>query len=71
MGSSKKNSDLEFVVEAKFVGGEFRASNEIKDYSWLDVEALKATFEVFNYDITGSGVLNGEYCTSTYSVVWE
>ncbi|MHB9014038.1 MAG: NUDIX hydrolase [Ignavibacteriaceae bacterium] len=32
-GSSKKNAHLEFVIEVKFVGREFRASNEIEDYS--------------------------------------
>ena len=70
VGSSKKNSHLEFVVEAKYVGGEFRASNEIKDFSWVDASELKSTFEVFNCDITESGSLK-ENCTSTYSVVWE
>ena len=71
VGSSKKNSHLEFVVEAKFVGGEFRASNEIKDYSWVDASELKTTFEVFNFDINENGTLKEENCTSTYSVVWE
>ena len=59
------------MVEAKFVGGEFRASNEIKDYSWVDAKAIKSTFEVFNCDITESGTLMKENCTSNYSVVWE
>ena len=71
VGSSKKNAHLEFVVEAKFVGGKFRASNEIKDYSWVDASALRQTFEVFNLDIPLSGTLKEENCTTTYSVVWK
>jgi hypothetical protein len=59
------------VVEAKFVGGEFRASDEIMDYSWVDAAALSATFETFKCDISEAGVLQKENCTSTYSVVWK
>ncbi|MHB8338429.1 MAG: NUDIX hydrolase [Ignavibacteriaceae bacterium] len=71
VGSSKKNAHLEFVVEAKFVGGEFRASDEIKDYSWVEASALSSTFETFNCDISETGALKEENYTSNYSIIWE
>lgn len=70
VGSSKKNSHLEFVVEAKFVGGEFRASDEIKGYSWVDAETVSGSFETYKCALTETGAIKKENCTSLYSINW-
>jgi hypothetical protein len=43
----------------------------MKDYSWVDALALSSTFETFNCDITETGALKEENCTSNYSIIWK
>ena len=47
LGSSKKTSHLEFVVEAELKGEEFKPSLEVENYSWHELHSISDSLDIF------------------------
>ncbi|MDQ7816906.1 MAG: NUDIX hydrolase [Melioribacteraceae bacterium] len=67
IGSSKRYSHLEFVVEALYIDGEFIPSNEVGNYSWVNPEEVSESLNSLVCTINQDGISNQNNIVSEYS----
>jgi len=70
VGSSKINSHLEFVVEAKYIDGTFAESSEISNYKWVSPSIIKDLKDVYCCSLNDNGGLNEDNNVSMYTANW-
>jgi ADP-ribose pyrophosphatase YjhB (NUDIX family) len=70
IGTSASHAHLEFVVAARLVGGQFRASREVTDYQWLP-DAAAATRSVSAHYLLQDVARLAPGETGSYSVTWH